>query len=225
MEVSSFGIEEEYLLCYYALCDCIRKAISARRAIYFIYLRRNIMKNMKKVMSLMLVAAMSIALVACGSKTNTAVVEEAPAVVEDTAEVEAAEEAVVEDAEAVVEEVAEEVVEETAEEETAAPAEAIEVGEGATAFTFEVVEADGNTTVFTVNTDKKTVGEALLDNALVEGEDSEYGLYVKTVNGITADYDVDQTYWAFYVDGEYAMTGVDTTDVVAGSTYSFKVEK
>lgn len=178
------------------------------------------MKNMKKVMSLMLVAAMSIALVACGSKTNTAVVEEAPAVVEDTAEVEAAEEAVVEEAEAVVEEAAEEVVEETA-----APAEAIEVGEGATAFTFEVVEADGNTTVFTVNTDKKTVGEALLDNALVEGEDSEYGLYVKNVNGITADYDVDQTYWAFYVDGEYAMTGVDTTDVVAGSTYSFKVEK
>ena len=35
LEVSSFGIEEEYLLCYYALCDCIRKAISARRAIYF----------------------------------------------------------------------------------------------------------------------------------------------------------------------------------------------
>lgn len=123
---------------------------------------------------------------------NNDIGEEAPAVVEDTAEVEAAEEAVVEDAEAVVEEAAEEVVEETAEEETAAPAEAIEVGEGATAFTFEVVEADGNTTVFTVNTDKKTVGEALLDNALVEGEDSEYGLYVKTVNGITADCSIEQ---------------------------------
>lgn len=99
------------------------------------------------------------------------------------------------------------------------------VGEGATAFTFEVVDASGNTTVFTVNTDKKTVGEALVDNGLVEGEDSDYGLYVKTVNGITADYDVDQTYWAFYINGEYASTGVDSTDVVAGSTYSFKVEK
>lgn len=99
------------------------------------------------------------------------------------------------------------------------------VGEGSTQFTFEVVDADKNTTVFTVNTDKKTVGEALLDTGLIAGEDSDYGLYVKTVNGVTADYDVDQTYWAFYVDGEYASTGVDQTEVVAGSTYSFKIEK
>jgi len=99
------------------------------------------------------------------------------------------------------------------------------VGEGAVAFTFEVVDGEGNTTIFTVNTDKTTVGEALVDNGLIEGEDGEYGLYVKTVNGITADYDRDQTYWAFYIDGEYASTGVDSTEVVAGSTYSFKVEK
>lgn len=99
------------------------------------------------------------------------------------------------------------------------------LGEGSVAFTFEVVDGAGNTTVFTINTDKQTVGEALMDNGLIEGEDSEYGLYVKTVNGITADYDVDQTYWAFYIDGEYASTGVDSTDVAAGSTYSFKVEK
>lgn len=96
---------------------------------------------------------------------------------------------------------------------------------GEASFTFEVVDGDGNTDTFEISTDKKTVGEALLDENLIEGEDSEYGLYVKTVNGITADYDVDQTYWAFYIDGEYATTGVDTTDVVDGSTYSFKVEK
>ena len=58
-----------------------------------------------------------------------------------------------------------------------------------------------------------------------EGEDGQYGLYVKTVNGITADYDVDGTYWAFYINGEYAMSGVDVTDIAAGSTYAFKVEK
>lgn len=99
------------------------------------------------------------------------------------------------------------------------------VGEGSVQFAFEVVDADGNTEMFTVNTDKKTVGEALLECDLIAGDDSEYGLYVKTVNGITADYDVDGTYWAFYIDGEYASTGVDQTDVVAGATYSFKVEK
>lgn len=185
------------------------------------------MKNTlkKQLTAVFVVAAMSLAMVACGNKTEQAVNETAEVVSDEAAEVEQeVEEAVEEAAEEAVEEVAE-TVEEAAEavEETAA--EATEVGEGATQFTFEVVDGEGNTTLFLVNTDKKTVGEALVDNALVEGEESEYGLYVKTVNGIVADYDVDQTYWAFYIDGEYAMTGVDATDIVAGSTYSFKVEK
>ena len=100
----------------------------------------------------------------------------------------------------------------------------VEIGEGETAFSFEVVLDDGTTTYYNVHTDETTVGAALLGVSLIEGEDSEYGLYVKTVNGITADYDKDGVYWAFYVDGEYASTGVDSTDIVPGSTYTFKVE-
>ena len=46
----------------------------------------------------------------------------------------------------------------------------------------------------------------------------------KTVNGVTVDYDTDGKYWAFYVDGEYAATGVDSTDITAGATYTFKAE-
>ena len=99
------------------------------------------------------------------------------------------------------------------------------LGEGATVFTFVVVDGEGNEKTFEIHTDKTTVGEALLELELIEGEDSAYGLYVKTVNGITADYDVDQTYWAFYINDEMAMTGVDSTDVEAGATYSFKVSK
>lgn len=106
---------------------------------------------------------------------------------------------------------------------TASDAEVL--GEGQTVFTFIVTDADGNDTQFEIHTDKKTVGEALLDLGLIAGDDSEYGLYVKTVNGVTADYDTDQTYWAFYVNGEYAQSGVDSTDVVDGDTYSFKIEK
>ena len=67
--------------------------------------------------------------------------------------------------------------------------------------------------------------DALLEEGLIEGEDGAYGLYVKKVNGILADYEVNQTYWAFYINGEYAMSGVDATDIVEGATYSFKVEK
>lgn len=99
------------------------------------------------------------------------------------------------------------------------------LGEGAIAFTFTVVDADGNETVFEIHTDAETVGDALLEHELIAGEDSDYGLYVKEVNGITADYDVDGTYWSFYVNGEYAMSGVDTTAVEEGASYSFKVEK
>ena len=92
-------------------------------------------------------------------------------------------------------------------------------------FTFEVVDKDGNIETFSITTDKTTVGEALLEEGLIVGENGQYGLYVTEVNGIVADYNVDGTYWAFYVDGAYASSGVDTTDIVDGSTYSFKVEK
>ena len=99
------------------------------------------------------------------------------------------------------------------------------IGQGAVAFTVEVQGADGKTVTFTVNTDEETVGAALLKLGVIAGDDSEYGLYVKTVNGETADYDTDGTYWAFYVNGEYAMTGVDATTLEAGAIYAFRVEK
>lgn len=98
------------------------------------------------------------------------------------------------------------------------------VGTGDKEFTFTVVDAEGKETVFEVKTDKTTVGEALVDEGLIAGEESEYGLYVKTVNGITVDYDTDGKYWAFYVNDEYATSGVDSTDIVEGDSYAFKVE-
>jgi len=108
---------------------------------------------------------------------------------------------------------------------TPAPQEGItRLGEGSVQFAFTVADKDGNETAFEIHTDKETVGDALLELGLIAGEEGEYGLYVKTVNGITADYDKDGVYWAFYVNGEYALTGVDSTKITEGESYSFRVE-
>ena len=86
------------------------------------------------------------------------------------------------------------------------------------------MDLEGNEKTFQITTNKSTVGEALMDEGLLAGEPGPYGLYVKTVNGITLDYDKDGKYWAFYVDGEYGLTGVDETAIQPGSTYCFKPE-
>lgn len=99
------------------------------------------------------------------------------------------------------------------------------VGEGETQFDFLVTDGDGNVSQYDVHTDETTVGDALQNLGLIDGEDSEFGLYVKTVNGVTLDYDADGAYWAFYVDGEYATAGVDATEIVPGAAYEFRAEK
>ena len=92
-------------------------------------------------------------------------------------------------------------------------------------FSFQVVYPDGSTKDFTVNAQTKTVGEALMAEGLIAGEDGPYGLYVKTVDGLTLDYDKDGMYWAFYVNGEYGMTGCELTDIEDGAVYAFRAEK
>lgn len=99
-------------------------------------------------------------------------------------------------------------------------AEDTELGEGTSTITFECT-ADDKTVTFTVHTDAEFLGDALQENGLLEGEESEFGLFVKAVNGIAADYEADGCYWALYIDGSYATTGVDTTPVTDGGSYSF----
>ncbi len=117
-----------------------------------------------------------------------------------------------------------ETADETEKQEESDASKATVLGEGATQFTFTVTDLEKKETTFEIHTDKKMVGEALLEHNLIAGEQGEYGLYVKTVNGVTVDYDTDGKYWAFYVNGEYGMTGVDATEIEAGATYSFKAE-
>ena len=100
----------------------------------------------------------------------------------------------------------------------------MEFGEGAKTLTVEVA-AEDQVVTFTVHTDKETVGEALQEHKLIDGEEGPFGLYVKVVNGMVADYDKDQSYWSFYINGEYAMTGVDTTKIVESDVYRLEYAK
>ena len=91
-------------------------------------------------------------------------------------------------------------------------------GEGAKNIEVEV-KADGKSVTFTIKTDKENLGDALLEHKLVDGEQGPYGLYIKKVNGITADYDVDKHYWALSKDGTALMTGADGEKITGGEHY------
>lgn len=96
--------------------------------------------------------------------------------------------------------------------------------QGTISYTVIVEDLEGKQTTFEITSDKKTVGEELLSQGIITGDQGDYGLYVKTVNGITLDWDKDAKYWAFYIGEEYATTGVDMTDAEAGVTYLLKPE-
>lgn len=96
---------------------------------------------------------------------------------------------------------------------------------GTVSFKVIVTDLDGNETTFEYSSNAASVGEALVAEGLIEGHETEYGLYIDTVNGITADWDAAQTYWAFYINGEYATTGIDGTEIVADTIYGLTLTK
>ena len=63
------------------------------------------------------------------------------------------------------------------------------------------VVANGEEEAFTIHTDEEYLRGALESIDLIAGEESEYGLFVTTVNGITAD-DANQEWWCFTKGGE-----------------------
>ena len=100
-----------------------------------------------------------------------------------------------------------------------------ELGEGKTTFKVLIADKEGTETHVTVHTDKTIVGEALQEIGLLEGEEGEFGLYVKVVDGEKAVYEEDGAYWGFYVNGEYAAQGIDLTPIEDGAVYKLEYTK
>ena len=80
------------------------------------------------------------------------------------------------------------------------------------------VVANGEEEAFTIHTDEEYLRGALESIDLIAGEESEYGLFVTTVNGITAD-DANQKWWCFTKGGESLNTGVDSTPIADGDAF------
>ena len=191
-------------------------------------IRKSNKKLLSLILSIMLIVAMACNMTACSdnNKENPNAGTEAGdtgAENQQLAELGQTEDVQTENLQAENEQ-AENIQSEHAQTENAADLDTVVLGEGKTTFSFTVVAKDGTEKFYEIHTDQTIVGDALLELSLIAGDTAEYGLYVKTVDGITADYDTDGTYWAFYINGEYAMTGVDTTPITEGETYTFKVE-
>jgi len=95
------------------------------------------------------------------------------------------------------------------------------IGTGDTVIYFQVTDAEGGITLLRIHTDATTVSSALGGVGLIAGQQTDFGLMVTHVQGMRADFDEDGAWWAFYINGEQANEGVDTTNVVAGTIYAF----
>jgi len=98
--------------------------------------------------------------------------------------------------------------------------------QGAKHVTIEVVDNNGASKAYETNTDAEFLSQVFdeIEDLAVEGETSEYGLYITTVNGLTADFDTDGAYWSIYVNGEYGSYGADSQPVTDGDAYKLAYE-
>lgn len=93
--------------------------------------------------------------------------------------------------------------------------------EGEKTFTVTVVHSSGEENKFTITSSEEFLAPALIEEGILTDEGIETGMY-NTVDGETALWDPDQAYWGFYVDGEYAMQGMNTTPIVDGANYKLE---
>ena len=93
--------------------------------------------------------------------------------------------------------------------------------EGSKAITIEVVNKAQESTVYEVKTDAEFLRQAMdeAEGLTYDGTESEYGMMISAINGEVADFNVDQSYWGFYVNGEYCNYGIDTQPVYDGDAF------
>ena len=102
--------------------------------------------------------------------------------------------------------------------------------EGSKEITVQVIDAEGTSTSYNIKTDAEFLKEAMDELAKkqdfsYDGYDSDYGIFITSINGVTADYNTDAAYWAIYVNDNYGDYGIDQQPVTDGYTYTFTYER
>lgn len=88
-----------------------------------------------------------------------------------------------------------------------------------------VTAPDGNDTKYTMELQGDTLYDCLVANGFdFDGYQGEWGYYLTTINGVSADYDADGAYWSLYVNGEYGQFSIDAQPVAAGDEFELKYE-
>ena len=87
-----------------------------------------------------------------------------------------------------------------------------------------VVFSQDNQKEYKIHTDAENLGDALKEEKLVDGTQGEYGLYIETVDGVTADAS-NQEWWCITKGGETLNTSADLTPIADGEHYELTLSK
>ena len=98
---------------------------------------------------------------------------------------------------------------------------------GSKSITIAVVNSKAETTTYSLKTDAEYLRQAMdeTEGLTYSGTEGAYGLMIDTVNGETADYNVDASYWSFNVNGEYCNYGISQQPVHDGDVFTIAYTK
>lgn len=96
--------------------------------------------------------------------------------------------------------------------------------EGNKAIVLEVLNQEGQTSEYKVQTDAEYLREAMEEakDFTFDGEVGDFGFTLYTINGETHNWNVDGSFWSIYVNGEYGQYGIDSQPVKDGDVYRFE---
>ena len=92
-----------------------------------------------------------------------------------------------------------------------------QTSEGEKNITFTIVYNDKTEEVIKIDTDEEYLANALADEGIITYDESGY---YTTIKGVTADYNVDTSWWAIYEGETMASVGLNELPVVDGGEYA-----